>query len=175
MPRTAINYQNIVIYKLVCNDINIKEIYVGSTSDFKRRKYEHKSICNNINNPKYNQLKYKTIRENGGWNNWTMIEIEKYPCNDGNESRSRERFWYDNFNASLNSQRPLTVGDECNDRFKKYRDLHQDKVKSYKKLYNEINKDKVKEYNKEYMKKYKELNKDKIKEYKKKYYQDNKT
>jgi hypothetical protein len=25
---------------------------------------------------------YSTIRENGGWNNWSMVEIEKYPCKD---------------------------------------------------------------------------------------------
>ena len=30
------------------------------------------------------------IRENGDWNNWSMIEIEKYPCNDDNEARARE-------------------------------------------------------------------------------------
>ena len=46
------------------------------------------------------------IRENGNWNNWSMIEIEKYPCNDDNEARSRERYWYEVLNANMNSQCP---------------------------------------------------------------------
>ena len=40
------------------------------------------------------------IRENEGWNNWSMIEIEKYPCNDKNEACARERYWYELLNAN---------------------------------------------------------------------------
>ena len=29
MPRTDANYNNTVIYKVVCNDLNIKEIYIS--------------------------------------------------------------------------------------------------------------------------------------------------
>ena len=36
-----------------------------------------------------------------------MIEIEKYQCNDGNEARTRERQWYEQLNASLNSFQPI--------------------------------------------------------------------
>ena len=51
---------------------------------------------------KYNCKIYQCIRDNGGWENWNMIEIEKYPCNDGNEARKRERYWYETLGASLN-------------------------------------------------------------------------
>lgn len=38
MPRLNINYQNTIIYKFVCNDINIfKEEYVGNTTHFINR------------------------------------------------------------------------------------------------------------------------------------------
>jgi hypothetical protein len=45
---------------------------------------------------------YKEIRENGGWDNYSMVEVEKYPCKDENEARSRERYWYENLNSQLN-------------------------------------------------------------------------
>ena len=91
MPRIPINYQNTIIYKIVCNDLNIKDLYVGHTTDFKRRKSEHKLNCNNQKSEKYNMKIYKVIRNNQGWDNWSMIEIEKYPCNDSKEATARER------------------------------------------------------------------------------------
>ena len=102
MPRTSVNYQNTIIYKIVCNDLNVKDLYVGHTTDFKRRKSQHKSICINEKSNRYNLKIYQTIRQNGGWNDWKMIEIEKYPCNDSNEATSRERLWFETLEAKLN-------------------------------------------------------------------------
>ena len=62
------NYENGLIYKLCCKDANITDIYVGSTTNFKQRKKEHKADCHNENNKNYNRPVYKFIRENGG--NW---------------------------------------------------------------------------------------------------------
>ena len=67
------NYQNAVIYKLCCKDINISEIYIGSTSNMRIRKSVHKNICNNTSSRNYNSYVYKFIRENGGFINWYMI------------------------------------------------------------------------------------------------------
>jgi hypothetical protein len=94
------NYQNTIIYKIVCKDVSINDIYVGHTTDFIKRKCGHKSMCNNN---KKNLKIYKTIRENGGWENWEMVEIEKYPCNNGGEARARERYWIVGLNCSMNS------------------------------------------------------------------------
>lgn len=47
---------------------------------------------------------YNTIRTNGGWDNWDMIEIEKCPCNDANEAHGRERYYIEQLNATLNTQ-----------------------------------------------------------------------
>jgi hypothetical protein len=106
MPRKAIEYEKTVIYKFVCNDLNITDVYIGSTTDFSKRKNSHKSRCINENNKKYHLKIYQTIRENGGWDNWKMIEIEKYKCNDGNDARARERYWYEILNANMNIQVP---------------------------------------------------------------------
>jgi hypothetical protein len=101
MPRLTIDYSKTVIYKIVCNDPNIKDLYVGSTTDFTRRKCQHKLRCNT-----YNTKLYQAIRNNCGWENWDMIEIEKFPCNDGNEAHARERQIYEQLNASLNIRKP---------------------------------------------------------------------
>ena len=107
MPRTKINYQNTVIYKIVCNDLNIKDLFVGGTTDFRRRKCEHK----NWSKTPLDGL-YKCICNNGGWCNWSMIEIEKFPCNDGNEANSRIRYWIEKLNATLNMKKPILTSEE---------------------------------------------------------------
>jgi hypothetical protein len=185
MPRKPIDYSKTIIYKIVCNDTNIEDLYVGSTSDFTRRKCNHKNACINPQNASYNLKIYKIIRDNGGWINWSMIEIEKYPCNDNNEAHARERYWFEILKASLNSYKPIIYQDEIKeyskqyykeyyelnkDKFKEYYENNEDKIKEYSKEYYELNKDNVKEKKKEYY----ELNKDKITIYNKEYYELNK-
>ena len=64
-----------------------------------------------------------------------MIEIEKYACNDGNEARSRERYYYNLLNANLNSHRPLTTKEERKQDKKEHR-----QKESYKEKAKETNK-----------------------------------
>jgi hypothetical protein len=119
MPRTPIDYSKTLIYKLVKNDdYDNANVYVGSTTDFTRRKSEHKTSCNNEKHKEYNDKKYQYIRENGGWNEWLMIEIEKYPCNDGNETRTREEYWRSHFNAKLNTFRAYIPEEERKEQMK---------------------------------------------------------
>ena len=35
-----------------------------------------------------------------------MLVIEKYPCNNGIDAESRERFHYEKLNSKLNTQNP---------------------------------------------------------------------
>ena len=65
-----------VIYKLVCNDLNVLECYVGSTDSVRNRRSKHKSNCNNVDGKSYNFRVYQFIRKNGGWGNWNLIELE---------------------------------------------------------------------------------------------------
>jgi hypothetical protein len=53
MPKKPIDYSKTIIYKLVCNDLSITDVYVGSTTSFVKRKYLHKSLCNNENSKCY--------------------------------------------------------------------------------------------------------------------------
>ena len=101
------NYNNTIIYKIVCNNLHITDCYVGHTTNFTKRKSQHKYVCNTITHKYYNLKIYMAIRANGGWTNWSMIEIEKFTCLDSNEARAREHHWYEVFHAKLNSIRPI--------------------------------------------------------------------
>jgi hypothetical protein len=114
MPRLPIDYSNTVIYKIVCNDLSITDCYVGHSTDFTRRKQGHKDDCNNEKNRKYKYKVYETMREKGGWDNWTMIEIEKYPCKDANEACAKERYWFERLNSTLNMKYPQRSKEEYN-------------------------------------------------------------
>jgi hypothetical protein len=112
MPRLPIDYSKTVIYKIVCNDLRITDCYVGRTTDHIRRKHNHKCSCNNEKGKYYDLKVYATIRKNGGWNNWSMIEIEKYPCKDANEATAKEREWFERLNSSLNMIYPQRCKEE---------------------------------------------------------------
>jgi predicted GIY-YIG superfamily endonuclease len=106
MPKLPIDHSNNIIYKLVKNDdYDNVNIYIGSTTDFIRRKNKHKSCCNCVTNRDHNNKKYQYIRDNGGWEEWNMIEVEKFPCNDKREAEAREEYWRCHFNSQLNTKR----------------------------------------------------------------------
>ncbi len=102
MPRKETNYNNTVIYKIQHVD---KEdlIYVGSTTDFTKRKSSHKSCCNDPKNSRHNLKVYKLIRENGGWEMFRMIEIKKYSCNDKREAEAEEDKIMKELKANMNT------------------------------------------------------------------------
>ena len=68
-----IRYENGVIYMIKHKTDDTKEFYIGSSYEFKRRCYAHKKSCNNQNSKGYNCKVYKYIRDNDGWNEWTII------------------------------------------------------------------------------------------------------
>jgi hypothetical protein len=87
MPRDNIDYSNTIIYKIYCKNNSISDFYVGHTTNFIKRKHEHKISYNKSSN----KLKiYETIRNNGGWENWDIVEIAKYNCKDVSEARIKE-------------------------------------------------------------------------------------
>lgn len=103
MPKETIDYSNTIIYKIYCKNDFINDMYVGHTTNFQQRKYAHKIACNNIKN---NLKIYNIIRNNGGWDNWNMIEIARYNCKNSTEARIKEQEHYSSLNASLNSCPP---------------------------------------------------------------------
>ena len=167
MTRLPINYQNALIYKIVCKDLDVKECYIGSTTDFRKRKYAHKTNCNSVKSRQYYLNVYQFIRDNGGWDNWDMILIEKYSCDCKLELLKRERYWIEYLSASLNKNIPSHSQKESQ---KKWNDKNKDKIIEYQKIYNEDNNERILQRKK----KYREANKDKLKEYSKEYREVNK-
>jgi hypothetical protein len=139
-----VNYGNSLIYKLCCKDVNIDKIYVGSTVNLSRRKSEHKQCCNNTNSKKYNMFVYKFIRDNGGFENWDMIQIMKYPCNDKRELQQKENETMKELKAELNSQSSFNTEEEKKEEKKeeKEEEKEEEKKSNYKDdIINNIKKD----------------------------------
>ena len=193
MPKLPIDYQNTLHYKIVCNDLSVQDVYNGATTDFIRRKAQHKYYSCNVSNRttgNYNIKIYQIIRANGGWENWTMVLLEHYPCNSKLESLMRERYWYEELNSTMNSNVPnrnraeyravnkeqqiiykATNKDKIKEQQIIYKANNKDKIKEYRAIYRANNMDKIKEKmalyylaNKEQQVIYKANNKDKIKE-----------
>ena len=102
-----VNFSKGIIYKICCKDVTVKEIYIGSTSNLlKDRKSRHKSCCNNSTNKGFNYYVYQYIRKNGGFDNFDIVEIERYPCSDRQELNKRERYWIELLQSTLNKQIP---------------------------------------------------------------------
>ena len=106
MPRCAVDYSKTVIYKIQHNEDDTL-LYIGSTTDFTNRKSQHKCNCNNDNkkNKKFNRKVYKMIRENGGWDSFSMVQIEVFPCETKRDAEAREDELMRDMKASMNSIR----------------------------------------------------------------------
>lgn len=140
MPRTAIDYSNTVIYKIVSKDLNLNFCYVGHTTDFIRRKAEHKKRSKNIliNNTKL----YKSIFDNGGWGEFDMVVVENYnDCKNGIDACTRERYWYEKLNANLNTFIPIRTDEErpiCYGKYEKKKYCYNPKIKLPSQLYPDL-------------------------------------
>ena len=138
-----VNYKNSSIYKLCCNDVGVKEIYVGSTCNFNRRKQEHKNCCKYPSNTKkYNLPVYKYIRSNGDFENWSMILIESVSCDTKKELHAIERKHVEELNAMLNSSVPGRTKAE-------YRIDNKETIKASKAVHRAKNRERLRAQNNE--------------------------
>jgi hypothetical protein len=173
MPKKAIDYSKCEMYKIVCKDEELNYIYVGHTTDFTKRKSGHKTKS------RTSELKlYKTIREHGGWDNFKMLQIETFPCNNRREAEAREDKLMTELKANMNHYRASRSKKEFNQD-------NKEKIREQNKTYYEANKEHVRERHKQYheankeqlyerMKQYQETNKEHIREQKKTHYEANK-
>ena len=75
------------IYKISCKDISIPYTYIDTTNSFKDKKYDLKT--NRIIDDKLCEI----VKNNGGWENWEIVELEKVV---GDEKKLLERLEYYN-------------------------------------------------------------------------------
>jgi hypothetical protein len=143
MKNTVSLAMEYVFYKIVCDDLDIKYTYVGSTKNFKGRKRQHRFDSNNIK--KVHLKLYSVIKEHGGLKNWDMVEIETCICDSTWDAHTRERWWYEKLNANLNTYRPQCTSEE-----------NKSRTYEQQKQYKIDNKDAIAAYNREYAMKNKE-------------------
>lgn len=165
MPYKVANYKNGKIYKI--EHLEKPElVYIGSTTQFNRRKANHKRACNNITGSSYNYKLYDMIRLNGGWNEFKMMVIKEYSCNNKTELLIEEEKHRKEYQASLNKIRAYRTEEETKQYNKEYATDNITKIIEYQ--------NKWRNDNKEYRKDYYQVNIDKMKQYQKDYYQANK-
>jgi len=149
------DYSKTIIYKIQHQD-KPELIYIGHTTNFTRRKCDHKTNTNSIKIGKQHLTLYKTIIENGGWDCFRMIQIKEFPCENMRQAEAEEDQIMKEYKTTLNEIRAFR---EKGEYMKEYRiDKKKEIAITSKKWYD----------------KNRENNKEKISEARKKYYQENK-
>ena len=133
---------------------------MGSTTDFTKRKYQHKSDCNNEKYKQYNCKLYKMIRAHGNWESFKIMIICEFPCNSKIELIIEEEKHRKELQATLNSNKAFRSNEEAIIYKKEYRETNKEKAK----VYYENNKELINEKRKAYRDNNKELIKEKRKE-----------
>ena len=117
------DYAKTIIYKLINYDYP-DLVYVGSTTNYTNRKRHHKESCFNEKSKNHNLKVYTNIRENDGWENWNMIKISDYTCNNKREEELEEHKYMMELKASMNSHRASRTQ-------KQYREVNKEKKQEY--------------------------------------------
>jgi len=138
------------IYIIRSKDLSLHDCYIGSCKDINRRRLKHKNDCYNEKGEKYNLKVYKFIRDNGGWNDWDMVQIGSVWNKATKLLFQIEQDYIDQYKPSLNRKRAFGLDYER----KKQRDIlnyynnRECKKEQQKKRY-EKNKHKILVANKE--------------------------
>jgi hypothetical protein len=175
MPR-AQNFSQSTIYQIRCIESR-KVIYIGSTTDFRKRGSRHKYTCKTESDGKYHLPVYIYIRENGGWDAYEVIPVEHLVLNNSVELRIAEQREMDrhaglqNVHYAKRTKAEYLVDnkDKITELKKQYHAANRTVINEYKKQYRAANADAISEYAQQY----RATNADAISEQKKQYYADN--
>jgi predicted GIY-YIG superfamily endonuclease len=147
------------IYKWIHSTLPLDFRYVGSTSDMKQRKKQHKSDCHNENSKNHNAQIYKIMREYG-FENFIMVPIEIVKNITKTEARIIEENYRMDLEANMNMRRCFTSEEEYEKNRKKWKHnfyvRHKEDILIRHKEYNEANKEKIAIRCKEYANNHKE-------------------
>ena len=152
MPLTKVDYSKTIIYKIQHKEVD-ELLYVGSTTDFTRRKAQHKRICNNANSEKYNLKLYSMMRDNGGFDSFNMLVIKEFPCQNKQEVLMEEDKIMREMKSTLNMMRAYLTPEE-----------KLENHKQYNQLYKEQHREEIREQSRDYAKKYRETYRETINE-----------
>ena len=142
------DFSKTIIYHFVCKDEMVNCSYVGSTTNFNKRKGNHKSKCNNETSNAYHFKVYQTIRDNKGWDNWDMKPLEEFACENKIQQIIREQYWIDKLKPEMNCKGAYREGKSESEKQKAYYEENKEHIKEHSKAYQEVNKDRIKEHKK---------------------------
>ena len=74
-------FERYSFFKISCLDPNIKDCYIGTTTDFEYAKQCY-VLWNTPNHQHYNSKLCRAIRTHGNWENWEMTEIDNLYTDD---------------------------------------------------------------------------------------------
>lgn len=145
------------IYKITCKNPEITDCYVGSTRNLKQRSALHKYQCESQKQRKI----YDFIHKNGGWDNWTISQIDLIDGDKATLLRA-ERYWYDKLKPSLNKNGICLTEKEREHNLKKasYEYYSRNREASIKRTL-ELRQNNMPHY-KEYQKEYREKHREKL-------------
>ena len=127
---------NYVVYKIECKDKGNQYIYIGSTTNLKSRKWDHKKRYTQPYRYGHKLKLYETMRNNGGWDNFEFSPIEELIGVTKVQAHIREQFWIDYYKPNLNSYNAFTER-------KKYMEDNKERFKAKNKINYENNKDEI--------------------------------
>jgi hypothetical protein len=174
LTETSLHIDNYIMYKIYPKNKELELCYIGHTTNFVERMKRHKFQAVNENGNQSHQKHYVAIRQNGGWDEWEMAEIEEFNGKTRLEARMREQELIEECNANLNTLNAY-ITEEKRKAIKKaitekYREENKELIRQQEKKYKAEHKEIISEQ----MKKYREENKEKIYEKTKEYRENNK-
>jgi len=127
------NYSKALIYTIRTGD----SVYVGSTCNFRNRKYHHSCSIYNENTKRYNNKLYQNIRKNDG--EWVMKPHKEFPCENITQLSIEEERVRVELNADLNGRKCFITNVELKERdklnIKIWKNNNINHVKNYAKVY----------------------------------------
>jgi hypothetical protein len=144
MPRLV--YNDYFFYKIVCLTDDVDLSYVGSTCNWRNRKYQHKFDCTNPNSKSYNNKKYQMMRSNGGWENFKMIEIGFRENLTLRQAEAIEEDYRVELRANMNTNKCSIGLQTMQEYLANYKQVNRQQISEYNANYYRENRQQASEY-----------------------------
>ena len=101
MPLNAIDYSKTIIYKIKHKE-KPELFYIGHTTNFDSRKYQHKTASDLTKANGSTEDFYNKIRANGGWSQFDMTPIKQLDCKNRIGALIEEQRTIDEMKPTMN-------------------------------------------------------------------------
>jgi len=105
MPLNAIDYSKTIIYKIQHKE-KPELFYIGHTTNFESRKYQHKTAADLTKANSSSAKFYNEIRSNGGWDKFDMAPLKQLNCTNRIGALIEEQRTIDEMKPTMNQASP---------------------------------------------------------------------